>query len=68
MGDLALQLLKNSGTVPLRKRTEKKEPTKKKKKKEKEKSEVVHTKWKNATVMHKKRGWDNKTHAREITN
>ena len=32
MGDLALQLLKNSGTVPLRKRTEKKEPTKKTKK------------------------------------
>ena len=51
------------------KKTNRKERTdKKKKKKEKEKSEVVHTKWKNATVMHKKRGWDNKTHAREITN
>ena len=36
MGDLALQLLKNSGTVPLRKRTEKKEPTKKTKKTKKQ--------------------------------
>ena len=42
MGDLALQLLKNSGTVPLRKRTEKKEPTKKKKERKRKKRGSPH--------------------------